>query len=272
MISFVGAGPGAEDLITLRGLERLKAADVVIWASSLVPISMLSHCAKDPQLYDSSGMTLEDVLKIYDDKQASSNIVRLHSGDPTIYGAIQEQIQYCKESQYDFEVVPGVSSLAATAAAVATELTVPKISQTIIQTRLANRTQNSMPQSEQLSNLAASGSTCAIYLSAANPIKLQKELLAPPSLYTKYTPAVVASKVSWPDENILLTTVGELAKTIKSTGQNTTVLVIVGDVLKGEEIARSHLYSPDFAHKFRKRSNKNSTVGRPTGITPGKLV
>ena len=272
MISFVGAGPGAEDLITLRGINRLKDADTVIWASSLVPSSVLNHCQKSPDLFDSSGMTLEDVLRIYDERHVSSNIVRLHSGDPTIYGAIQEQIEYCISSNYDFEVVPGVSSLAATASSIAKELTLPKVSQTIIQTRLPNRTVNSMPPNETLANLTASGSTMAIYLSAANPTKLQSELLKPPSAYKKDTPVAIAIKVSWPDEKIILTTVGNLAETLKQAGATTTVLVVVGEVLRDKKVARSHLYSPDFAHRYRKKSNAESTQGRPTGTTPGKVV
>ena len=259
MISFVGAGPGAADLITIRGRDRLAAADVVIWASSLVPEEVLTHARPDATVHDSAAMTLEDVLGVY---QASpdADIVRLHSGDPSIYGAIQEQIDWCEANGRAYEIVPGVSSLAAAAAAVGRELTIPQVSQSVVLTRLAGRTAASMPERESVRAFAAHGSTMAVFLSAARPVELQEELLAG---YDADTPAAVVVRVSWPDEQIVRTTVGQVADAVKATGAKTTVLVLVGPALAEAPVARSHLYSPDYAHKFRRRSASGSTVGRP---------
>ncbi len=146
MISFVGAGPGAADLITLRGAARLQAADVVVWASSLVPEALLEHCRPDVEVHDSATMTLEDVLDVYGAHDETTAIVRLHSGDPAIYGAIAEQMDWCLAEGRSFEIVPGVSSVGAAAAALARELTIPGVSQSVVLTRLPGRTAASMPE------------------------------------------------------------------------------------------------------------------------------
>ena len=258
MISFVGAGPGAADLITLRGRDRLAAADVVIWASSLVPEALLSHCGADVSVFDSSVMTLEDVLGVYADHPTAA-IVRLHSGDPSIYGAVQEQIDWCVEHERDIEIVPGVSSLAAAAALVGRELTIPKVSQSVVLTRLAGRTAASMPERESVAAFAATGCTLAVFLSAARPVELQEQLLTG---YAADVPAAIVIRASWDDEAVVMSTVGELAADLKATGVTTTVLVLVGPALSGAA-PRSHLYSPDYAHKFRRRSTPGTTVGRP---------
>jgi precorrin-4/cobalt-precorrin-4 C11-methyltransferase len=261
MISFVGAGPGAPDLITLRGAARLRDADVVVWASSLVPEAVLAHARPDAERHDSATMTLEDVLAVYEAHPAD-RIVRLHSGDPSIYGAIQEQIDWCVAHDRDFEIVPGVSSLAAAAAAVGRELTIPKVAQSVVLTRLAGRTQTSMPERESVAAFAAVGATMAVFLSAARPAQLQAELLASGSAYTEDTPAVIVVRASWPDEQVVTTTVGQLASVLGATGATTTVLVLVGEALRAVA-GRSQLYSPGFAHKFRRRSPPGSSVGRP---------
>ncbi len=261
MISFVGAGPGAPDLITLRGRDRLAAADVVIWASSLVPEAVLDHCAPTAVVHDSAAMTLEDVLAVYA-AAPEARIVRLHSGDPSIYGAIQEQIDWCLEHERDFEIVPGVSSLAAAAAAVGRELTVPKVAQSVVLTRVPGRTAASMPAGERIEAFAATGATMALFLSAARPAELQESLLAPASAFTPDTPAAIVVRASWPDEQVVATTVGQLAADVKATGATATVLVLVGEALAGAA-ERSHLYSPAFAHQFRRRSAPGTTIGRP---------
>lgn len=260
MISFVGAGPGAPDLITLRGAQRLGAADIVIWASSLVPEALLAH-APSAQVHDSAGMTLEDVLAVYQD-HPDATIVRLHSGDPAIYGAIQEQIDWCVARERDFEIVPGVSSAAAAAAAVGRELTIPKVAQSVVIARLAGRTKESMPPGESVAAFAAIGATMAVFLSAARPAELQTSLLGPTSAYSPETPAAIVVRASWPDEQVVVTTVDRLAADLAATGATTTVMVLVGPALAGLA-ARSHLYSPDFAHKFRRRSQPGTTAGRP---------
>lgn len=258
MISFVGAGPGAADLITLRGRDRLAAADVVIWASSLVPEALLSHCTDAAEVHDSATMTLEDVLGVYA-AHPDAAIVRLHSGDPSVYGAIQEQIDWCVEQGRDFEIVPGVSSLGAAAALVGRELTIPTVSQSVVLTRLPGRTAASMPERETIAAFAATGCTLAVFLSAARPEQLRTELLTG---YPPGTPAAIVVRASWPDEQLVLTTVDDLAADLKATGVTTTVLVLVGPALAGAA-PRSHLYSPTYAHKFRRRSSPGTTIGRP---------
>lgn len=262
MISFVGAGPGAPDLITLRGRDRLAAADVVVWASSLVPEAVLAHARAGAEVHDSKSMTLEDVLAVYA-SHPDAAIVRLHSGDPAIYGAIQEQIDWCLANERDFEIVPGVSSLAAAAAAVGRELTIPAVSQSVVVTRLAGRTSQSMPAGESLSAFSAIGATMAVFLSAARPVELEEQLLAVGSAFHGDTPAAVVVRASWPDEQVHVTTIGHLAETIVATGATTTVLVLVGPALSGAP-SRSHLYSPGYAHRFRRRSLPGTTAGRPT--------
>jgi len=267
MISFVGAGPGAADLITLRGRDRLAAADVVVWASSLVPEAMLDHTRPDADVHDSAAMTLEDVIAVYA-AAPDAAIVRLHSGDPSIYGAIGEQIEWCVANERAFEIVPGVSSLAAAAAAVGRELTQPGVAQSVVLTRLGGRTAASMPSGESVAAFAAHGTTMAVFLSAARPKELADELLSPASAYTAETPAVIVVRASWPDERIVLSTVGRLADDLTNLGSRTTVLVLVGPALGDgggahAGTARSHLYSPGFAHMFRRRSLPGTTAGRP---------
>ena len=261
MISFVGAGPGAADLITLRGRDRLAAADVVVWASSLVPEELLDHAPPTAEIHDSAGMTLEDVLAVYS-ARPDARIVRLHSGDPVLYGAIQEQVDWCVADERDFEIVPGVSSLGAAAAALGRELTIPTVAQSVVLTRLGGRTAASMPERESVAAFAAHGTTMAVFLSAARPVELQRELLAGGSGYSAETPAAVVVRASWPDEQVVTTTVGRLADDLDAIGATRTVLVLVGPALRGAA-ARSHLYAPQFAHMFRRRSRPESTVGRP---------
>lgn len=272
MISFVGAGPGASDLITLRGYHRLQQADIVIWASSLIPNSLItSSCKEGVKLFDSASMTLEDVLAIYEQSGESQLIVRLHSGDPSVYGAIQEQMDYLIQHQLDFEVVPGVTSVAAASAALHRELTIPGVSQSIVFTRLPKKTSPSMPDNESIEAYARVGGTLAIFLSGAYPKDLQRALLCERSQFTPDTPAAILVRVSWGDEKIVRTHLGGLAASMSSLEAKRTVLVLVGEALReGQEIARSHLYNPGFAHRFRKRSKTNSS-GRPTRLSRDSL-
>jgi precorrin-4/cobalt-precorrin-4 C11-methyltransferase len=261
LVSFVGAGPGAPDLLTLRGARRLAEAELVVWASSLVPEVILEHASPNATILDSSTMTLEEVLEVFA-ANPHARIVRLHSGDPSLYGAIQEQIDWCLVNRRAFEVVPGVSSLGAAAAALGRELTVPGVAQSVILTRLPGRTASSMGPRESLGQLAATGSTMAVFLSAARPETLQAALLAPPSAYRPETPAAVVVAASRPEELVVPTTVGELAAAMRATGATTTALVLVGDALEASG-RRSKLYDPAFAHAHRRRSLPGSTAGRP---------
>lgn len=251
MISFVGAGPGAADLITLRGAQRLGAADVVVWAASLVPAEVLAHCRKGAALFDSAGMTLEEVTAVYE-AHPDAAIVRLHSGDPAVFSAMAEQVTWCQTRGRAYEIVPGVSALGAAAAAAGCELTVPGVAQAVVLTRLAERTAASVPAGEGVAAAAALGVTMAVFLSAARPEALAAELLAPGSRYRPDTPAVIAWKVSHPDEVVARTTVGRLAADLRGMGASATVLVLVGDALAGAHPEhRSHVYAPGYRHSFR---------------------
>jgi precorrin-4/cobalt-precorrin-4 C11-methyltransferase len=253
MISFVGAGPGAPDLITLRGAARLAGADVVVWAASLIPEDVLIHCHDRVEVHDSKSMTLEDVTAVFE-QHPEASIVRLHSGDPAVYSAIGEQIDWCLDHQRAFEIVPGVSSFAAAAAAVGRELTVPGVAQSLVLTRLAHRTRSSVPTNETVAAFTRVGGTMAVFLSAARPDELQAELMTIGSQYDADTPAVIAARVSWPDEQIIHSRVGRLAHDLQAHGATTTVLVLVGDALAPHADARrSHVYAPDYAHSFRDR-------------------
>lgn len=261
MISFVGAGPGAPDLLTLRGAQRLASADIVIWAASLVPRSVLQHCRPEASVHDSKTMTFEDVTAVYA-AHPEQSIVRLHSGDPAIYSAIGEQIQWCIQHHRAFDVVPGVSSMSAAAAALGQELTRPGVSQSVIMTRLANRTSASVPPTERPAAMAAHGATMAVFLSAARPRALQEELLAAGSAYDPGTPAAVVSRVSWPEERLVHTTVGRLAAALEELGETTTVLVLVGPALGPDPAAsRSHVYAPGYGHRYRAASSAPDRSG-----------
>jgi precorrin-4/cobalt-precorrin-4 C11-methyltransferase len=265
MSSIVGAGPGAADLITLRGAERLARAEVVIWASSLVPEALLQHCGPGATVHDSATMTLEDVIAVYRAWPEGARIVRLHSGDPSVYGAIGEQIDWCRSEGRAWEIVPGVSSLAGAAAALGQELTQPGVAQSVVLTRLGGRTRASVPDGESVASFAAHRPTMAVFLSAARPDELVGELLAPGSGYRPETPAAIVVRATWPDERVIRTTVGELAGDLRATGATMTVLVLVGDALaEGPAARRSHLYSPGHGTAYRLRSRPGSTVGRPS--------
>jgi precorrin-4/cobalt-precorrin-4 C11-methyltransferase len=261
VISFVGAGPGAADLLTLRGADRLARAEVVVWASSLVPEEVLAHASPAATVHDSAGMTFEDVVAVYAAHPGAA-IVRLHSGDLALYSALQEQVDWCLAREREFEIVPGVGSLAAASAAVARELTVPAVAQSVVATRLPGRTAASMPPGETVAGFAAHRTTMAVYLSAARARQLQEELLAGGAGYPPDTPAAVVVRASWPDERVLLTTVGDLAETMLADGARVTVLVLVGEALAGAA-PRCLLYDPRYAHGHRRRSTPGTTTGRP---------
>lgn len=259
VISFVGAGPGAPDLLTLRAAQRLADADVVVWASSLVPAAVLDHCRDGVAIHDSAGMTLEDVLAVYAAAPGAA-IVRLHSGDVALYSSLAEQLAWCAAEDRAFEIVPGVGSLAAAAAAAGVELTAPGVAQSAVLTRLGGgRTAGSMPDGESVAAFARHGTTMAVYLSAARPGRLREELLAG---YPGDTPAVIVAKASWPDETVISTTVDGLADALAASGIRTVALVLVGPALAGTG-NRSRLYDPQYSHGCRRRSVSGSTVGRP---------
>ena len=249
MVHFVGAGPGAADLITLRGAKLLRQADVVIYAGSLVNPALLENCRADCEIHNSAAMTLEQVLAVMERAEAAGKTtVRLHTGDPSLYGAIREQMDALHERGIPFDLTPGVSSFSAAAAALGAEYTLPGLSQSLILSRLAGRTP--VPAGEELSRLAAHGASMVLFLSAGMLPQLQEELLAG-GAYTPETPAALVYKVSWPEEKLCRCTLGTLAETGAREGIHKTALVLVGDFLAGP-YERSKLYDPDFSTEYRK--------------------
>ena len=247
MIHFVGAGPGAPDLITLRGHRLLCEADVIIYAGSLVNPALLDAAKEGCAIHNSACMTLEEVLAVMEQaEREQKTTVRLHTGDPSIYGALAEQLRALEERGIAYTITPGVSSFLGAAAALGAEYTLPGVSQSVILTRLSGRTP--VPAGESLPALAAHGASLVLFLSAAQPDRAQRELLQ--GGYGEETPAAVVYKVSWPEERIARCTVGTLAQTMRQMGQTGTALVLVGGFLTGRG-GRSCLYDPGFATAFR---------------------
>lgn len=250
MVHFVGAGSGAADLITVRGQKLLTEADVIIYAGSLVNPEHLSIAKEDCRIYDSASMTLEEVIAVMKDAEAAGKMtVRLHTGDPSIYGAIREQMDLLDESGIAYDVVPGVSSCFGAAAALKAEYTLPDVSQTVIITRMAGRTP--VPEKEEISLLAAHQATMVIFLSTGLLDPLRERLLA--GGYRKDTPAAIVYKATWPDEKVFRGTVDTLPQMAKENGITKTALILVGDFL-GDAYERSKLYDPAFTHEFREAS------------------
>ena len=248
MVHFVGAGPGAPDLITLRGAKLLKEADQVIYTGSLVNPELLGNCRADCVILDSARMTLEEVISAVCRAEAEQRTtVRLHTGDPCVYGAIREQMDRLDELAVPYDVTPGVSSFCGAAAALNAEYTLPGLSQTVILTRMAGRTP--VPEAEQIRSLAAHGSSMVIFLSAGMLDGLQEELLK--GAYNAETPAAIVYRASWPEEKTVRCTVGTLAESGAREKITRTALVLVGAFL-GEDYERSRLYAPDFTTGFRK--------------------
>lgn len=244
MIYFIGAGPGAKDLITIRGMHLLQAANLVIYAGSLVNPELLDYCRPDCIRMNSARMTLEDVLAAIQARPSDETIVRLHTGDPSLYSAIREQMDALDQLHMPYEIVPGVSSMSAAAAALHAEYTLPSVSQTVIISRMAGRT--AVPQKEQIRSLAAHGSTMVLFLSAGMLRDLCQELIV--GGYPEDTPAAVVYKASWPDEEIIQGTLNDLPD--KASHISKTALVLVGGFLSGT-YSRSRLYDPAFTHGFR---------------------
>lgn len=248
MVHFVGAGPGAPDLITLRGAELLKTADVIIYAGSLVNPALLGLAQTGCTIYNSAEMTLEQVLSAVQQAEASGKTtVRLHTGDPCLYGAIREQMDALDALGISYDDTPGVSSFCGAAAALNAEYTLPGVSQSVIITRLAGRTP--VPERENLAALAAHGATMVLFLSAALLDGVQTELLK--GAYTETTPAAIVYKATWPEEKIVHCTVGTLAESGAAAGIRNTALVLVGDFL-GADYQRSKLYDPSFTTGYRR--------------------
>ena len=248
MVHFVGAGPGAPDLITQRGAALLQTADCIIYAGSLVTPALLGLAKADCTIYNSAEMTLEQVLAVMrKNETAHKTTVRLHTGDPCLYGAIREQMDALDADGIPHEDTPGVSSFCGAAAALNAEYTLPGVSQTVIITRMEGRTP--VPEGERLASLAVHGATMVIFLSIGLVDKVQTALLQ--GAYTEATPAAAVYKATWPEQKTVHCTVGTLAASTRAAGITKTALIVVGDFLAAQ-YDRSKLYDPTFTTEYRK--------------------
>lgn len=252
-VYFVGAGPGAKDLLTLRAAHVIAAADVVVWAGSLVSREVLDLTKSGCRIHDSSRMTLEEIGAVLSQAKQGMVVARLHSGDPSIYGALTEQLDYCERNDIPYEIVPGVSSLSAAAAALKTELTVPGVSQAVIICRQPGRTGGGPGPGD----LASDDVTLAVFLSTHMAEKLEEELLG--AGLDAATPVAVVYKASWPDQRVFRCRLSELGAVVEEAGIDRTALVLVGGALEScpsssaSRRRRSKLYDPGFGHGFRKK-------------------
>lgn len=250
MVDFVGAGSGAADLITVRGMKLLEKADVVIYAGSLVSEELLNYCKKECEIHNSAYMTLEQVIEvILEAERNNKNTVRLHTGDPSIYGAIKEQMDILEKNHIEYRVCPGVSSFCAAAAALKVEYTLPGVSQSVIITRISGRTK--VKEEESLKEFAKHKASMAIFLSTGHARRVLQELIE--GGYEKNTPAAVVYKVSHADEMIIRCKLEEIADRIDAAGINNTALILVGGFL-GDDYELSRLYDAGFSTGFRESS------------------
>lgn len=248
MVHFVGAGPGAKDLITVRGKELLERADVIIYAGSLVNPELLEYAKKDCEIHNSAYMTLEEVIAVMVKAEKEQKMtVRLHTGDPAIFGAIKEQMDELELQEIPYDVCPGVSALFGAAASLRVEYTLPEVSQSVIITRAQGRTK--VPQKESLVSMAEHGATMVLYLSSSLAAQVKKDLMA--GGYDEDTPVAIVYKATWPDEKIIRTTLKQLPETMEREEIHKTALIIVGDVLDSS-YEKSKLYDKTFTTEFRK--------------------
>lgn len=250
MVDFVGAGCGAADLITLRGKRLLEQADVIIYAGSLVNPQLLDYAKQECRIYNSALMHLDEVIEVMEKAEAEGlHTVRLHTGDPSVYGAIREQMDRLAPMGIEYDVCPGVSSFCGAAAALKAEYTLPNVSQSVIITRMAGRTP--VLERESIRSFAAHHATMVVFLSTGLLKELSAELIA--GGYSADTPAAIVYKATWPDEKTFRCTVGTLAQTAAENNITKTALMVIGDCL-GSEYELSRLYAPDFSTEFRKAS------------------
>lgn len=247
MIHFVGAGSGAVDLITVRGKQLLEQADVIIYAGSLVNPELLEYKKTSCQVYNSAYMTLEEVIEVMEQAESRQLLtVRLHTGDPCLYGAIKEQMDILEEKNIPYKVVPGVSSFCGAAAALKAEYTLPGVSQSVVITRMAGRTP--VPERESIKSFAKHKATMVIFLSMSLLKELQQELME--GGYEKDTPAAIVYKATWPEEQVFHCEVQSLYETARKHNITKTALIVVGDILESG-YDRSELYNPAFTTEFR---------------------
>ena len=248
MVYFVGAGTGAVDLITVRGMRLLEKADVIIYAGSLVNPELLQYANKDCEIHDSAKLTLEEILNVMQKAEEKGKItVRLHTGEPSIYGAVREQMDELDRLGISYESCPGVSACFGAAASLNLEYTLPGISQSLIITRMEGRTQ--VPEKESIESFAAHQASMAIYLSTGMLKELSERLVA--GGYRKETPVALVYKATWPEEEAYICTIETLYDTAKEHGITKTALVLVGEVITHQNYKKSRLYAADFSTEFR---------------------
>ena len=249
-VHFIGAGPGAPDLITVRGLNIIRRSPVVLYAGSLVPAEVVAEAPEGARVVDTAPMHLDEIIaEMKAAHEQGHDVARVHSGDPSLYGAIAEQMRRLDALEIAYDVTPGVPAFAAAAAALATELTLPDISQTVILTRTAVRS-SSMPEGEDLVTLGRSGATLAVHLSVNNLARVVRELSPH---YGADCPVVVAYRVTWPDQQFIRGTLSDIREKVKASGITRTALILVGRVLGEADFDESRLYAPDHHHVLRPR-------------------
>ena len=260
MVYFVGAGTGAPDLITVRGMKLLEKADVIIYAGSLVNPQLLDYARNDCAIYNSAKMTLNEVISIMKKAEAEQKLtVRLHTGEPSIYGATREQMDELDKLDIEYECCPGVSACFGAAASLNLEYTLPGISQSLIITRMEGRTK--VPPKESIESFAAHKASMAIYLSTGLLSELCDRLIA--GGYTADTPAAVVYKATWPEEEAYVCTVGTMEETAKAHNITKTAIVLVGDVITHQHYRKSRLYAPDFSTEYRKACREETSDNYP---------
>lgn len=244
MVYFIGAGPGDVDLITVKGRDILSKADAVIYAGSLVSSEHLKFCKENVEIHNSASMTLEQVIEVMKDNREKT-VVRLHTGDPAIYGAIKEQMDELDKLAIDYEVVPGVSSFTAAASAIKKEFTLPQVTQTVILTRIEGRTP--VPEKEDLERLASIGASMAIFLSISMIDKVVEKLRRG---YGRNVPIAVIERATWEDQRVIVGTLEDIAKKVEEAGIKKCAQILVGDFINCE-YEKSKLYDKAFTHMFR---------------------
>lgn len=251
---FIGAGPGDPELITVKGLKRLQQADVVIYAGSLVPVELVKQAKSDAEIHDSATLNLDEIIAlIVKAKAENKTVARVHCGDPSVYGAIGEQIRRLKALDIDFEIIPGVTATSASAALLGKELTLSGVSQSVILTRYAGKTP--MPERESLSNLAQHGATLAIHLGITRIHKIVEDLIPH---YGENCPVAVCYRTSWPDQDYVIGTLDNIVEKVRAKGFTRTALILVGPVLDPEQFNDSFLYDGEQAHVFRPKEGKDT--------------
>ncbi|MCQ8784355.1 precorrin-4 C(11)-methyltransferase [Mangrovibrevibacter kandeliae] len=249
-VHFIGAGPGAPDLITVRGLRLIERCPVCLYAGSLVPAEVVAAAPAGARVIDTAPLTLDEIVAEIEAAHArGEDVARVHSGDPSIYGATAEQMRRLDALGIPYDVTPGVPAFAAAAAALKSELTVPEVCQTIVLTRTAMQS-SAMPEGEDLATLGKSGATLAIHLSVRNIAHIQRELIPLPA-YGPDCPAVIAYRVGWPDETLIRGTLGDIDRKARAAKLTRTALILVGRALAAEGFVDSKLYDADHVHVLR---------------------